>query len=200
MVKGKTFSDELERWLRGNQPKTLENLIEVFAEKSFAIAFLLLMFIPALPLPTGGITHVFEVIVMLLALELIIGRRTIWLPQRWQKTSLGLAARGKALPFVIRRIRWFERFSRPRLHRLVKHPQFGRGAGLIVLALTLAAFLAPPFSGLDTLPSMGVVVIALSIILEDIMLWFVGLGIGVIGITLQLFFAGAIVQLIRTLL
>jgi hypothetical protein len=34
----------------------------------------------ALPLPTGGATHVFEIIAMLLALELIAGRDQIWLP------------------------------------------------------------------------------------------------------------------------
>ena len=33
--------------------------------------------------------------------------------------------------------------------------------GLFVFGLTLSAFLAPPFSGLDTLPSLGVVVIGL---------------------------------------
>ena len=33
-------------------------------------------------------THVFEVITMLLALELIVGRRRIWLPQRWRRVEL----------------------------------------------------------------------------------------------------------------
>ena len=45
--------------------------------------FVLLLAVPALPLPTGGATHVFEVIAMLVALQLIVGRRQIWLPARW---------------------------------------------------------------------------------------------------------------------
>ena len=56
------FSKQLEDWLKSDSPKTLGGLGAVFEEKSFAVAILLLMFIPALPLPTGGITHVFEAI------------------------------------------------------------------------------------------------------------------------------------------
>jgi hypothetical protein len=75
-------SDELERWLASDGEKTLGSLIELFEEKSFAILFVILLGVPALPLPTGGATHVFEIIAMLLALELIVGRKEIWLPQR----------------------------------------------------------------------------------------------------------------------
>src|SRR5882672_11783665 len=81
-------SNQLEAWLSDDRPKTLGSLIDVFGEGSFAIIFVLLMAVPALPLPTGGVTHVFEVITMLLALELIIGRRTVWLPERWRRLEL----------------------------------------------------------------------------------------------------------------
>ena len=64
-----SFSKELEKWLKSPGKKTLSNLEKIFGEKSFAIAFLILMSPAALPLPTGGITHVFEIIVMLLALS-----------------------------------------------------------------------------------------------------------------------------------
>src|SRR6476660_4552503 len=88
-------SDQLEGWLGDDGPKTLGSLIDVFGEGSFAIVFVLLMAVPALPLPTGGVTHVFEVITMLLALELIIGRRTVWLPERWRGLELAGGTREK---------------------------------------------------------------------------------------------------------
>ena len=108
------FSDELEAWLRQPGRKTLGELIEVFEEKSFAIALLVLMITPALPVPTGGITHVFELITMLLALQMIVGRRTVWLPRRLLRRGLGPVVTAKAIPFIARRVRWFERFARPR--------------------------------------------------------------------------------------
>ena len=67
-------SKQLERWLRIDGDKTVVILIDLFKAKSFAILFVLLMGVPALPLPTGGVTHVFELIAGLLALQLIIGR------------------------------------------------------------------------------------------------------------------------------
>src|SRR3954465_5280048 len=81
-------SDELERWLAGDGDKTLGGLIELFEEKAFALLFVLLLGVPALPLPTGGATHVFEVIAVLLALQLIAGREHIWLPQRCRQLEL----------------------------------------------------------------------------------------------------------------
>ena len=60
---------------------------------------MLLMIVPAIPLPTGGVTHVFEVITVLLAAQMVLGRGTIWLPERWQKRELGDAVTGKAIPF-----------------------------------------------------------------------------------------------------
>ena len=175
-------SDQLERWLRSDEPKTLGSLIDLFGERSFAIVFVILMALPALPLPTGGASHVLEVITMLLALELIIGRREIWLPRRWKRLELGGASRQRFIDMLLRRIRWFERFSRPRGRWLFRYRLSGMLFGLAVLALSLTAFLAPPFSGLDTLPSLGVVVLALGVLLEDFALAGAGLVIGVLGV------------------
>jgi hypothetical protein len=175
-------SEQIERWLSGDRPKTLASLIEMFGDGSFSIAFVLLMALPALPLPTGGATHVLEVITMLLALELIAGHRHVWLPRRWQAVELV----GKSSERVIRRllaaIRRLERFSHPRGQWLLRQRLSGVVFGLAVLLFTLAAFLAPPFSGLDTLPSLGVVGLALGFLLADAVIVAAGLLIGAIGV------------------
>jgi hypothetical protein len=177
-------SDELERWLAGDQPKTLGSLIEVFGERSFAIVFAQLMALPALPLPTGGVTHVLEVITMLLALELIAGRREIWLPVRWRRLELEGASRQKVVTMLLRRIRSLERFSRPRVLWLFGHRLTGMVFGLVVFALALTAFVAPPFTGLDTLPSLGIVVLSIGILLLDAVLVAGGVTIGALGVVL----------------
>ena len=111
------FSDELEAWLTSDSPKTLGSLNELFDERSFAVAITILMFPSALPVPTGGVTHVLELVTVLLALQLVLGREMIWLPWRWRERELGNAVTGKALPFFVRRVRWFEKYSRPRFVR-----------------------------------------------------------------------------------
>lgn len=176
------FSKELEDWLKSSKQKTLDSLEDVFGEKGFALAFMLLMFIPALPIPTGGITHFFlQPVTMILALEMIAGQRTIWLPKKVKTRQIGSLLEGRALPFIVKRVRWLEKWSRPRLSSLLNNGPFRSFIGIIVFSFTLAAFVAPPFSGLDTLPSIGVVVIAIAMILEDILLFIVGLLVGAIG-------------------
>jgi hypothetical protein len=51
------------------------------------------MALPALPLPTGGATHVLEAVTMLVALQLVVGRRCIWLPARSQSLKLAAPSR-----------------------------------------------------------------------------------------------------------
>jgi hypothetical protein len=92
------------------------------------------MALPALPLPTGGATHVLEVVTMLLAVELIGGLRRIWLPARWCRFELATPARQKLFHVLVRRIRWLERFSRPRATWVFDHRLGQRLLGLLVLA------------------------------------------------------------------
>jgi hypothetical protein len=196
-MQGDPFSAQLERWLQGDDPKTVGKLGEVFGEKSFAVAVLLLMFIPAIPAPTAGITHVFEAITVLLGAEMVIGARTIWLPARWRDRELGETTTRRAIPFIARTVRWFERFSRPRLARLYEERWFLRILGVVVIGLAVSAAFAPPFSGLDTLPALGAVIVALSIILSDALLLGIGLVIGTGGVILILTLGAAIVRLIK---
>jgi hypothetical protein len=191
------FSDDLDTWLSSDAPKTLEDLGNAFAEKSFAVTILLLMFVPALPLPTGGITHVFEVITVVIALQMVLGRRTIWLPRKWKQKELGKTITGKGVPFVIRRVRWFEKFSRPRFAGLFTQRWFIRVLGLVIIAFTIGAAIAPPFSGLDTLPALGVVTICLAIILEDVIVLGIGMVIGTGGIVLIVTIGAAIAHFIK---
>jgi hypothetical protein len=175
-------SERIECWLRGDGPKTLGSLVDMFGEGSFAIIFVLLMAVPALPLPTGGATHVLELVTMLLALELVAGRRRVWLPRRWKGIELSGESRQKLISLLLRRIRWLERFSRPRGQLLLSHRLSGIVFGIAVFALALTAFLAPPFSGLDTLPSIGVVILAVGVLMADVALALAGLIVGGAGI------------------
>jgi hypothetical protein len=192
-------SDELERWLQSEGAKTVGSLIELFEEKSFAILFVVLLGVPALPLPTGGVTHVFEIIAMLLALQLIVGRDAIWLPKRWCKLELAGRGQQRFINGLMKTIRWLERFSKPRFRFLFEHRLTGVVFGLLVLAGSLGAFLAPPFSGLDTLPALGTVLVSLGVLLEDIVFVAVGIAVAGGGVILELVLGRAAVKGIGSL-
>ena len=191
---GRSASEELERWLESDGDKTLGSIIELFEEKSFALLFILLLGVSALPLPTGGATHVFEIVAMLLAVQLIAGRDGIWLPERWQRLRLAGPRQQRFINRLMKAIRWLERFSRPRASYLFEHRLSNVVFGVLVLAGSLAAFLAPPFSGLDTLPSLGVVVLSIGVLLEDVAIVVLAVVVGVAGVMLELILGRAAVR------
>src|SRR5687768_13011726 len=81
-------SVQLDEWLSSDRKKTIGDLVDTFGPRSFAILFIVLMALPALPLPTGAVSHVLEVVAMLLALELVVGRTDVWIPERFEGKEL----------------------------------------------------------------------------------------------------------------
>lgn len=193
----KKFSNELEAWLKGPQPKNFDTLIQLSEDKSFAVLFLILMILPALPLPTGGVTHVLEIITMLVALELIIGLKRIWLPEWARNLKLGKFLEGRAIPELLKRVRQVEKHSSPRWRWIFGVPLTPRIIGLFVFAMALTAFLAPPFSGLDTFPSLCVVIISLAVILDDAVLLLVGGIFSILSVVLVIALGDAAVRFVH---
>ena len=72
--------------------------------------------------------------------------------------------------------------------------------GLFTIAGTAGAFLAPPFSGLDTVPALGVVVLALGVLLEDGLIALVGMLLVATGIGLEVVLGEAAVHGISSIL
>ena len=190
------FSEEVVAWLRSDEPKTLGAMNDRFAEEGFAVNIMMLMLLPALPLPTGGVTHVFEAIAVLSAGQMVLGRRSVWLPDRVKRRQLGSLTTDRAIPVVARWIGRVERISKPRATWLFDRGATMRLIGLVLMAFAIAAAVAPPFSGLDTLPALGAVVVCLSIVLRDVVVLVIGLVLGAVGIALILTLGTAIFHLV----
>jgi hypothetical protein len=86
----------------------------------------------------------------------------------------------------MRLIRRLERISRPRLRFLFDHRLSNVVFGVLVIAGCAGAFFAPPFTGLDTLPALGVVLLSLGVLLEDFALVVAALVVGVAGVVLEI--------------
>jgi hypothetical protein len=194
-----SISDELAAWLEGDGEKTLAGLVDVFDEKAFALLFVLLLGVSALPLPTGGATHVFDVVAVLVAAQLVAGRERITIPRRWEGLRLDGPKQQRFLDGLLRGIRRLERVSRPRARWLFDRRATNILFGLAVIGLTAAAFFAPPFSGLDTLPALGVVVLSLGVLLEDALVAAAGVVVGIVGVSLEVALGSAAVHGISSL-
>jgi len=58
---------------------------------------------------------------------------------------------------------------------------------------------APPFTGLDTLPALGVVILALGVLLRDFAVVAVGVALGVAGGILEIVLGKAALEGVRSL-
>jgi hypothetical protein len=139
------------------------------------------------------------VIAVLLALQLMVGRSHVWLPRRWQALELTGPKRERFVLAVIRLIRRLERISRPRLAFLFDHRLSNVVFGALVMVGSIAAFVAPPFSGLDTLPALGVVLLSLGVLLEDALVVIAGLLVAGAGIVLEVVLGRAALHGIESL-
>jgi hypothetical protein len=71
--------------------------------------------------------------------------------------------------------------------------------GVAVLAGTLAAFLAPPFTGLDTIPALGVLVLSVGVIMEDIAFVIGGALLIAAGAVLEVTIGDALYRAVKSL-
>lgn len=188
----------LEAWLDSDQASTLGSLNDAFGEKILAAACLTLMAPSALPIPSGGATHVLDAIALVFAAQMVLGRRSVWLPARWRIKEIGSRTQ-KALRILIRFVKLCERVSRRRLAPVITGRVGERMIGLVITAFIVAAALAPPFSGLDTLPSLGVVLLALAVLFEDAAFAVAGLLAGLIGVALALFLGAQVTHFVSGL-
>jgi hypothetical protein len=98
---------------------------------------------------------------------------------------------------LMQMIRWLEGHSRPRMSFLFDRRLTNIVFGALVIAGCAGAFFAPPFSGLDTFPALGVVLISLGVLLEDIAVVIVGVVVLVAGVLLEVVLGKAAVKAIK---
>src|SRR4051812_635016 len=196
-VRSERLSDEIGDWLeRPGAVHTVGGLVTLFGDRAFAVLFIVLLAVPALPLPTGGVTHVFELVCVLLAGELIVGREHVWLPQRLRDRPVPVDARSTRA--LLRMLRWVDGVSRPTWTFLFDHRLSNAIFGVLIVVASVAAFLAPPFSGLDTIPALGGLVLSCGFLAKDARLALAGVVVVAAGaVVVALVGAAAVGQLKR---
>jgi hypothetical protein len=192
-------SELIRQWQRSPADKTLGGFVDAMDAKGFALLLIILLGPSALPIPTGGLTHVFEIAAALLALQLILGREDVWLPGRLRRVSLDGEHSTKFVDAMVRYIGKLERITKPRgrvfFGRRISDFLFGCGT----LVGVVATFMAPPFTGLDTIPALGVVLLALAVLAEDIAVIWAGVALIVLGILAEIFLGGAALKAVKSL-
>lgn len=142
---------------------TLREMVDAFGERAFGAVLLLVSLINLLPLPPGG-TTVTGAPLLLIALQLAIGRDTLWLPRRLLDAAVSRSNFARGVARVRPVLRAAERLSRPRL------PGLATGAaerliGVVCAVLAFVLILPIPFG--NFVPAFTCALFSLALMQRD---------------------------------
>jgi hypothetical protein len=168
----------------------LGDLLAVAGDRAFGA----LMFVFALPnvVPTPpGTSAALGLPLVLLAFQLLCGRRTPWLPRTITARSIARADFAALISRTAPLLRRFEHVLKPRLGLLVS-PVAERLLGLALLILAVILFLPIPFGNM--LPAAAICIVSLSLLEHDGLVALLGTVVGAFAV---LIVWGALFALLR---
>ncbi|WP_112664511.1 exopolysaccharide biosynthesis protein [Microvirga flavescens] len=171
---------------------SVSDIVAVLRDRAFALLVVLLGLPNCLPMPPP-IPLICGLLLALVALQIIFGRPTPWLPQTLLNRSIARADVERAVARALPIFQKLERFSRPRLTFLEDTPLAMRLMGVILLVMALGLLFAPPFIGQIPL-GLAVCLVGLGLVERDGVVVMGGLVIGLFGLTLSLGFVYAILS------
>ncbi|NHC34690.1 exopolysaccharide biosynthesis protein [Scytonema millei] len=144
---------------------TLAELLLIAGERTFGFLFVLLSLPSALPVPAPGYSIPFGLLIFLLAIQLAIGAKRPWLPQRLVHRPISLEKVRAILDRGLSWLRRIETVSRPRL-TYVCTSSLGRiviGSAIALMAISMMI----PIPGTNTLPAIGIFVTGFGLLDDD---------------------------------
>ena len=145
------LSDVLDRIAAAAQGETvaIEEVIEAVGQHSFAglmLIFALISTSPASAIP--GLTATVGLIVVLLVAQMLLGRRSVWLPGFIQRRELSAARLRQGIDWMRKPVGFAEKLLKPRLEVLLHRP-----VSAVPLLLVLALALCMPV--MEIIPTSG---------------------------------------------
>lgn len=169
---------------------TLADILNLSGERTFGFLFVLLSLPSALPVPAPGYSIPFGIVMLVLASQLIIGRRRPWLPTSWQRKGFAVEQVQGVLKAGVPWLKRIEVLSRPRLTPIcTSYP--GRiviGAAIALMSVSMMI----PIPGTNTLPAIGIFVTGFGLLDDDGAISLAGLTLCVLAGSLSgvILFAG----------
>lgn len=170
---------------------TLATLIDAFEARAFGAGLTIIAVISLLPWPPGS-KVVFSLPLALIATEVVLQRRKLWLPRWLLDMSLSRVRYAAGLKRLIGPIRRIEALSRPRLTGLTVG-WMRSVIGLACLFLTVMLALPIPFG--DVMPALTIIVLGFALMQRDGLAALVGLAGTVICFAYLVFVWEAVMHL-----
>ncbi len=118
---------------------------------TYAMPLLLLSLVNAIPVPSFGLKSLLGVIVSLLGIQMLLLKRSAWLPRWFKKLPLSSKVSGRIAKIGERLLPKLEKFVKPRYHWM-KYSFASSLLGLVIFLLGLVMILPVPGSKVLTSP------------------------------------------------
>jgi len=133
-------------------------------DKAFGVIIVLLAIPSALPTPAPFISTPFGLGIILIAAQLMIGRKALWLPKRVMDAKVSVSAANKmisALNWILEKCEWV-------IHPRLKWVSTRSGHILLGILMSCCALLMMiPFPLTNTLPAMVIFLLGVSLTEDD---------------------------------
>ncbi|WP_353930314.1 exopolysaccharide biosynthesis protein [Okeanomitos corallinicola TIOX110] len=186
------LSQELQRYFfEEERPEkvSLADILLLAKERIFGFLLIILSLPSALPVPAPGYSIPFGILIFILAVQLIAGAKTPWLPSKMLNHQMQLSTVQGFMKAGLPWLRRIEGIARPRLSYICTGL-----AGRIIIGCMIALMaisMMIPIPGTNTLPAIGVFVTAFGLSEDDGAISLGGLVLCLIGgiLTTSILFA-----------
>jgi hypothetical protein len=181
------LSDELGALLQTDgEALTVEQLVNRVGDRGFGLLLLVLSLPSALPVPAAGYSVPFGLLLLVLALQMLVGKSQPVFPKRLQRVRISSSFAEKLIKgaaWIFKRLEWV---IRPRMRWVGKRA--GRMLmGFLVLAMAILMMIPIPMT--NTFPAFVIFLIGIGLTEEDGLF---AIGACVVGVLAVLLYAALI--------
>ena len=153
------LSVELQRYFFEQEREPLVKLADILSlaeERIFGFLLVILALPSALPIPAPGYSIPFGILIFVLAVQLLTGAKSPWLPQRMINSSIKLKTAQSVVSTAIPWLRRIEAITRPRMTYLCTSLPGRIFIGSAIALMSISMMI--PIPGTNTLPAIGIFV------------------------------------------
>jgi len=189
------ISDVLEHFITSwpHDRISLGDIVDGLGTRSFGLILLMLALPNLFPIYIPGLSAVLGLPMVIVTYQMMRRHKHVGLPKSIRTRSLTISDFRRAMNFVIPKMRFVERFLRPRFEEITG-PDYERLLGCLVFGFAVVVLFPFPFTNL--LPSAGISLIALGILERDGVSIAIGTVVGFVGAILAAIFSVAIFRFI----
>ncbi|MCH9637893.1 MAG: exopolysaccharide biosynthesis protein [Betaproteobacteria bacterium] len=160
---------------------SIDFILKALHERSFGIMLLIFAMPAAIPLPGLGINLIIAAPLLFLTAQQALGRDSIWFPQKMRDKSISSERFERMLNAALPIIRRIELLVKPRLG-FVTQGVFSYLIGFCGLIMALSVCVPLPLT--NTVPSAGIALMAIGVIMRDGLAVIVGALLGLLWVAM----------------